>query len=386
MMETVHPPAADETGFAGDYAAALAAHAAQGDETGLTAAFQLARAGMALGVSLTEICEIHQGAAAAIAAPETAQCSEEFLLEALTVYDMALRGHLDTIRQLRQEVEERQRIEEDLRLATFALSRQRDNLETEVEKRTQQVVAMLDDLHRTNKELMQNNQEQAEFAYAVSHDLKSPTNTVRMLLNALVEDYGAGMPEGARELVAMQSATVERMLRLIDDLLSYSNTVDAELVLAPVPLDRLLASVAADLFAEIEEGGAEVVLGALPEVRGDETQLRILFQNLVANAIKFRDPGRPQKVEISCADPAADPAVITVRDRGIGIPPGQGERIFGLFQRLHAHDDYPGSGLGLAICKRIATKHDGAIGVEPGEGEGTVFRVTLPRHAEGPEP
>ncbi|WP_108257694.1 sensor histidine kinase [Mangrovicoccus ximenensis] len=338
---------------------------------------------MALGVSLSELCEIHQAAASGLAAPPARARAEEFLLEALTVYDMALRGHLDTIRQLRQEVEERQRIEEDLRLATFALSRQRDTLETEVQKRTQQVVDMLDDLRRSNTELLQNNQEQAEFTYAISHDLKSPTNTIRMLTSALVEDFGSAMPEGARELIAMQSATVERMLRLIDDLLSYSQTVEAELEPGPVPLDRLLASVVADLLAEIEESGSEIVIAPLPQLHGDETQLRILFQNLIANAIKFRAPGRPQKIEISCADPGADPAVIRVRDRGIGIPPGQRERIFGLFQRLHAHDDYPGSGLGLAICKRIATRHDGTIEVVPADGDGTEFRVTLPRR--GPE-
>ncbi len=373
-------PAEAAAGFGEDYAAALHAYAQHGDETDLIAAFQLARAGMALGISLTEICEIHQAAAAALQSPEAARRAEEFQLEALTVYDMALRGHLDTIGQLRQEVEERQRIEEDLRLATFALSRERDNLETEVQRRTQQVLAMVEDLRRSNKELVQNNQEQAEFAYAVSHDLKSPANTVQMLLNALAEDYGSDMPEGAHELIARQRATVQRMLRLIDDLLSYSNTVDAELVLSPVDLGRVARSVAADLLAEIEQSGTKVTIGPLPELQGDETQLRILFQNLVANAIKFRDPARPQRVDVSCPDPQADPAVICVRDRGIGIPPEQRDRIFGLFQRLHAHDDYPGSGLGLAICKRIATKHGGTIAAGPGTPDGTEFRVTLPRH------
>lgn len=371
--------------FAADYAEALAAYAGAARETDLLAAFNLARAGMSLGISLSDLCDLHHTALARLpdaALPDRTRRAGDFLLEALSVYDMALRGHLDTIGRLRQEVAERQRIESDLREAGLALARQRDTLEQEVQARTRQVVLMLEDLRRSNAELRQTSQEQAEFTYAISHDLKSPTNTILSLLTALSEDFGETLPEGARQLIELQTGTARRMLRLIGDLTNYANAINAELRLLPVALDQVLADVVDDLRAEIGEAGARVELGPLPVVRGDETQLRLLFQNLLANAVKFRRPGAAPQVQVRATGSAAGLAVIEVQDDGIGIPVARINRIFGLFQRLHAHHEYPGTGLGLAVCKRIATKHDGAIEVTSAPGGGAVFRVHLPPASE----
>jgi len=116
-------------------------------------------------------------------------------------------------------------------------------------------------------------------------------------------------------------------------------------------------------------------------VRGDDTQLGQLFQNLIGNAFKFTRPGETSAVAIT-AERRGEEWAFAVRDNGIGLPPEQAERIFGMFQRLHARDEYEGAGIGLAVCKRIVERHGGRIWVESRPGEGATFLFTLPVHYE----
>lgn len=234
------------------------------------------------------------------------------------------------------------------------------------------------ELQLVNDKLHDANREQAEFTFAISHDLKSPSNTIGMLIDELNELR----PNDEEVSVVLQdmSRTNRRMRGLVDDILDYSQTIEPKTMSDPVDLNEIITAVTEDLAAEIMTSGAEIRCQELPTLRGNATQLRVLFQNLISNAIKFRDLSRPPLVEIIGAGPG--PGIddtIRVADNGIGIPEEYRERVFGLFQRLHAQSEYEGTGLGLTVCRRIMFNHDGKILVSPNEGFGTVFELKFKR-------
>jgi light-regulated signal transduction histidine kinase (bacteriophytochrome) len=147
--------------------------------------------------------------------------------------------------------------------------------------------------------------------------------------------------------------------------------------LQAVDTSQVVDQVVTDLAAAIAESQASVTRDTLPTVLGDSIQLRQLFQNLIANAIKFHRPGETPRVHVS-ATLASGAWVFSLADNGIGIEPQYRERIFALFQRLHNRAAYPGTGIGLAICKKIVERHGGQIRVESEPGRGTTFVITLP--------
>ncbi|MCW1931491.1 sensor histidine kinase [Pararhodobacter zhoushanensis] len=219
------------------------------------------------------------------------------------------------------------------------------------------------------------NKEQAEFTYAMSHDLKSPSNTIRMLIDELAE-METLTPEG-REMLADMRATNQRMCRLVDDVLRYSQIVDTPMTVETVDLTALIKEVKADLASEIAQSRATVSTSALPTLMGNQMQLRMLFQNLISNAVKFRAPDRRPLIEIT-SERAPDGLQIVIADNGIGIPETFRDRVFGLFQRLNAQSAYDGTGLGLTICQRVMSNHQGRITIGPGIDGGTAFAMTFP--------
>src|SRR4051794_2069205 len=230
-------------------------------------------------------------------------------------------------------------------------------------------------LERSNAELRQ-------FAYVASHDLSEPLRMVTSYLQLLKRRYGDGrLGADADEFIRHAVDGAVRMRALIEDLLSYSRagrTGDAR----PVDCADLVASVLADLQAAVDEADAVIDVADLPAaVLGDRMQLRQLFQNLLANALKFRR-GPDVRVWVH-AEPSAGGWAFTVADDGIGIPPGQRERVFEMFQRLHGRGDFEGTGIGLAICRKIVETHGGTITVSEREGGGTVFRFELPAAPAG---
>jgi PAS domain S-box-containing protein len=225
------------------------------------------------------------------------------------------------------------------------------------------------DLERSNAEL-------ERFAYVASHDLSEPLRMVSGFVSLLQARYGDRLDSDAQEFMRYLVDGVERMQELIRDLLTYSRVGRAELRSDPVDMGALVRRVLEGMQTSIEEAGARIEVGDLPAVRGDASQLAQLVQNLVANALKFTD-GAPPVVDISAQRDGAAWR-FSVADEGIGIGPQYGERIFEVFQRLHAPDEYPGTGIGLAICRSIAERHGGRIWVESAPGEGAVFRFTLP--------
>lgn len=183
----------------------------------------------------------------------------------------------------------------------------------------------------------------------------------------------------ANDFIGFVVDGVDRMQRLIRDLLQYSRVTSQRKEPVPVDTEQLVQQSLADLKARIEETGATVTHDALPVVPADDVQLRQLFQNLLSNALKFRRPDVSPRVHVSAALQGEE-WIFSVRDNGIGIAPEQFNRLFVLFQRLHSQSEYPGTGIGLALCKRIVESHGGQIRLESQSGQGTTFIFTLPAH------
>lgn len=223
------------------------------------------------------------------------------------------------------------------------------------------------------------NEELRSFAYSVSHDLKSPSNTLSMLLAEMETAFQRGDKADLMDLFSSSRETVQRMQVLIEDVLHYTRVIGDPDAHATCDLSQLMTDIIADLRAEISSTNAEIETVPLPMIRGNAAQLRILMQNLVVNAIRYQAPGAAPKVSVTTeADPYGQKVTLHVRDNGIGIEPKMQDRIFKMFARLHREQEYPGTGLGLAICRRIMTNHSGTISVKSTPGEGSVFSVTFP--------
>ncbi|MEM9057736.1 MAG: ATP-binding protein [Pseudomonadota bacterium] len=216
-----------------------------------------------------------------------------------------------------------------------------------------------------------------QFAYAVSHDLKSPVNTLSMLLSELDGALEAGDAADAQLLLTKSRETSTRMRQLIDDLLDYTKVIGGRREYETVPLAGLANGLLDDLKADITASHGDVRIDPLPTVTGLPMQLRLLLQNLLTNALKFHQPDTPPRVQVSSRE-TAHGVEVTVRDWGIGIAPEYREQVFGLFQRLNNRTEFPGTGLGLALCRRVAQNHGGHVTIEAPPDAGTAFCVFLP--------
>ncbi|HET6569329.1 MAG TPA: GAF domain-containing protein [Rhodothermales bacterium] len=240
-------------------------------------------------------------------------------------------------------------------------------------------------LERT-QELEGRNRELQDFAYVASHDLQEPLRKVHSFADLLKDEYGDRLDEdGQMFLQRIQNATL-RMSGLIRDLLQYSRVSTNSQNFENVDLNVVVLDVLSDLEVRIKDVNGKVLVQQLPEVEADPVQMRQLFQNLIANALKFHKPEVPPVVKVTASgyetnleDSMAGPGCrLEVADNGIGFDPKYADRIFQPFQRLHTRDVYTGTGVGLAICKRIVERHNGSIDVDSSPGEGTTFTITLP--------
>jgi PAS domain S-box-containing protein len=226
------------------------------------------------------------------------------------------------------------------------------------------------------QELLRSNAELEQFAYVASHDLQTPLRAISGYLNLLTKRYDGKLDADADRFIHRTHANVLRMQRLINDLLTYSRLTTRARPFQPTDCNQVVNEVLEMLQPVIEESGGRVTHEPLPTIPADSGQLLQLFQNLIGNAIKFRDH-RPPEVHVD-AQRTDKGWLFSVRDNGIGMDPQYGERIFLIFQRLHTVDQYPGTGIGLAICKKIVERHGGQIWVESKAGEGATFRFLIP--------
>lgn len=222
-------------------------------------------------------------------------------------------------------------------------------------------------------------QEQAEFTYAISHDMKAPANTIKMLHGELCELLEDHPDEDVALFLDMLINTTNRMSHLVEGVLDYTSTLGDAPKMTPVDLSVLCAEIVADLRGDIAEANGQVEIDDLPQVVGNKIQLRMLFQNLISNGIKFRDPNTKSRIGIRSLDTNDNDVAVQITDNGIGIAEEYQDRIFGLFDRLHGQEEYPGTGLGLALCRRIVTNHSGSIELASDLGKGSKFTIHLPK-------
>jgi PAS domain S-box-containing protein len=226
------------------------------------------------------------------------------------------------------------------------------------------------------RELARSNTELEQFAYVASHDLQEPLRMVSSYTQLLAKRYKGKLGPDADEFIEYAVDGAVRMQRLIQDLLAYSRVGTRRNEFEPTDCERVLGRVLGDLRVAIEECGAVVTHDPLPTLMADGTQLGQLLQNLIGNAIKFRNQ-EPPLVHVSTRRKDRH-WIFSIRDNGIGIDPQYAERIFVIFQRLHKRGEYPGTGIGLAVCKKIVERHGGRIWVESNAEKGTTFYFTMP--------
>jgi light-regulated signal transduction histidine kinase (bacteriophytochrome) len=281
-----------------------------------------------------------------------------------------------------------QRFQTDVKLAEY-----REHLEELVQHRTSELEATNAQLReeiacrevaeetllRTAEGLKRSNLELEQFAYAASHDLQEPLRAVGGFVRLLALRFPDKLDVKAREYIEGAAEGANRMEELITDLLAFSRVGTQGGRLAPANLGAPLKLALQNLQFSILEAKARVTSDELPTLRVDEGQLAQLFQNLIANALKFREQSPPH-IHIG-ARAEKGRWVIWVRDNGIGIEPQYFERIFQVFQRLHTRKKYPGTGIGLAICKKIVERHGGTIWVESQPRQGSAFYFSLPADA-----
>lgn len=239
-----------------------------------------------------------------------------------------------------------------------------------------QKARLMQEAERRAQELERSNADLQHFAYIASHDLQEPLRMVSSYMQLLSRRYKGKLDADADEFIGFAVDGAKRMQALINALLSYSRVGTQGKSLERTDCDKVLDDTLAALKNAIEESKAQISRGTLPTVMGDATQLGQLFQNLIANAIKFRNHHAPV-VRIS-AERKGTEWVFTVADNGIGFDPEYADRVFVMFQRLHGRDAYPGTGIGLALCKKIVERHGGKIWVDSKPRDGASFHFTLP--------
>lgn len=230
-------------------------------------------------------------------------------------------------------------------------------------------------LAERSQELARSNAELEQLAYVASHDLQEPLRMVASYLQLLEQRYAGKLDAEAHEFIGFAVDGAKRMQALIVDLLSYSRVGTKAKSLEAINSDAALKTALLTLRMAIQESGAQVLCAPMPMVLGDAAQLTQVFQNLLANAIKFRGVQAPL-IEVG-VESENEFWRFEVKDNGIGIPPEYFERIFVMFQRLHNRSQYLGTGIGLALCKKIVERHGGRIWVESEPGLGSVFNFTL---------
>ena len=230
-------------------------------------------------------------------------------------------------------------------------------------------------VRQRTSEMESKNKELEQFAYVASHDLQEPLRTISGFVELLQKEYHEKLEGNGGKYLDYLSQASDRMKTLIKDLLDYSR-IGREKEAMVLDGDRLLVEVLADLGKSIRDSGARINADQLPSLHAYPTELKLLLQNLITNAIKFRHPDRVPEITIGASEENSHWRFM-VKDNGIGIESQFLERIFIIFQRLHSRTKYEGSGIGLAHCKKIVELHGGSIWAQSQPGQGSQFYFTI---------
>lgn len=229
-----------------------------------------------------------------------------------------------------------------------------------------------------NEKLVASNQQMEQFAYVASHDLKEPLRTTTSFIKLLQKRYQGKLDEQADKYIYFITDASERMKVLIDDLLEFSR-IGSNKKLGYIDCNELLKMILDDIQVAVKETDAIVTIDELPVINGYATEMKLLFQNLLVNAIKFRKKQVSPEITVTAKDRGTH-WEFSVKDNGIGIAPAFREKVFIIFQRLHGMSEYEGSGIGLAHCQKIVGLHKGKIWVESEPGEGSIFYFTIQKN------
>jgi len=276
-----------------------------------------------------------------------------------------IREREDVERALREQLTERRRAEE-------ALRRSRDELEMKVNERTAELVKMNDDLQAVNREL-------EAFTYSVSHDLRAPLRHIAGFAELLQQNSDSVLDDKGRHQITKILDAANRMDNLVDDLLAFSRIGRAETKKTTINIEQLVESVVAEIAPDTQGRNIAWRIGTLPMSYGDPSLLRLVFSNLISNAVKFTRIREQAQIEIGLLDDAPEEVIIFVRDNGVGFDMKYKDKLFGVFQRLHSHEAFEGTGIGLATVQRIVHRHGGRVWAEGAVDNGAAFFVALPK-------
>jgi len=243
-------------------------------------------------------------------------------------------------------------------------------------------------LRQKTEALLRSNRDLEQFASLAAHDLQEPLHSIQVFLDLLRVKHGGALNEQGHGYVTRVVKAAKRMQELIEGLLVYSRIDAPDVTGGILSLQQIVEGILSDLGGQIEALQAEIHVGDLPLIHGDALHIRQLLQNLIANALKFHQPGVAPVIHVwgtmiqnrrqAGPEKSGTLCQIEIQDQGIGISEEHLGKIFGMFTRLHRKDQYEGTGIGLAVCQRIAEQCGGGISVRSALGGGTTFTVTLP--------
>ena len=232
--------------------------------------------------------------------------------------------------------------------------------------------------HRSHA-LETSNKELEAFAYSVSHDLRAPLRHMFGFTELLQRNAASRLDDKSQRYVTMILESAKRMGTLIDDLLAFSRIGRAETHKTTFSLQQVVQEAMAEVRPEMAGRNIAWNVGALPIWYGDRAMMRLAFSNLIANAVKFTRTREQAAIDITCVDGDRDDIVVSIRDNGVGFDMRYVNKLFGVFQRLHAADAFEGTGIGLATVQRIVHRHGGQARAEGALDRGATFYVSLPR-------
>lgn len=249
-------------------------------------------------------------------------------------------------------------------------------LEKKVKERTETLLKREATLAKQNKKLQYQNKELEQFTYIASHDLQEPLRSLISFTELLEKEFNGKLGDNGEFYINFISKSSKRMQLLVKGLLDYSR-IGREKNLAEIDCNQIMKDVLSDIIITIKESGAEITVSELPHLKGYETEIRQLFQNLVSNALKFRKKDITPKIEIF-AQKREDDWLFSVQDNGIGIEENNKQKLFVIFKRFNNREEYEGTGIGLAHCKKIVELHGGTIWADSIFGKGSTFYFTIP--------
>lgn len=251
------------------------------------------------------------------------------------------------------------------------------NLSAEVESVLSITIDVTENINYQTQ-IEEQNQDLSDFAYMVSHDLKAPVFTIQGMAEAIREDCGENLGEEGLKLLQFISNAADRLHSLVGSVIEYSSLNNSSDSLESVSLSETMDQVVSDYAPHIKSAGVRISYGDnLPAVRGEAIRIYQVLSNLIGNAIKYRDQGRPLQIEVTAKIVPPRMIDLIVKDNGLGIPENKLEDIFRPYRRAHG-GDIEGSGIGLACVKKIVTRLGGNVYAESVEGEGSTFHVIIP--------